>query len=121
MLHAFSLQLDSVVTAECMQVLARNPRAAATIVQEGALPALAMTAGEGLSERAKINANKVLSMLYLPMCRYAHWHFAVLSTSCLHALLHFTLFLAAVGKFLCSLHHRLIDLDDSTMFSTYHS
>ena len=42
-----------------LQVLARNTRAATTIVQEGALPALAMAAGEGLSDRAKLNASKV--------------------------------------------------------------
>ena len=42
-----------------LQVLARNGRAAVTIVQEGALPALAKTAGEGLSERAQVNATKV--------------------------------------------------------------
>ncbi len=44
-----------------LQVLARNGRAAVTIVQEGALPALAKTAGEGLSDRAQVNATKVLS------------------------------------------------------------
>ena len=43
----------------CVQVLARNPRAATTIVQEGALPALAAAAGEGLSDRARLNAAKV--------------------------------------------------------------
>lgn len=42
-----------------LQVLARNPRAATTIVQEGALPALAAAAGEGLSDRARLNAAKV--------------------------------------------------------------
>ena len=42
-----------------LQVLARNPRAATTIVQEGALPALAAAAGEGLSDRAQLNAAKV--------------------------------------------------------------
>ena len=45
-----------------MQVLARSPKAAATIVQAGALPALAMVAGEGLSERAQLNATKVTSV-----------------------------------------------------------
>lgn len=42
-----------------LQVLARNARAATTIVQEGALPALAAAAGEGLSDRARLNASKV--------------------------------------------------------------
>ena len=40
-------------------MLARSPKAAATVVQGGALPALAMVAGEGLSERAQVNATKV--------------------------------------------------------------
>ena len=42
-----------------LQVLARSPKAAAVIVQGGALPSLAMVAGEGLSERAQVNATKV--------------------------------------------------------------
>ena len=44
-----------------VQVLARSSKAAATIVQAGALPALAMVAGEGQSERAQLNASKVSS------------------------------------------------------------
>jgi len=53
-----------------LQVLARNGRAAVTIVQEGALPALAKTAGEGLSDRAQVNATKVLSRSIMPvMCK----------------------------------------------------
>ena len=52
----------------CLQVLARNPRAATTIVQEGALPALAAAAGEGLSDRARLNASKVIIMQPLFFC-----------------------------------------------------
>ena len=47
------------VCLDCLQVLARNHRAATTMVQEGALPALAVAAGEGLSDRARLNASKV--------------------------------------------------------------
>ena len=50
-----------------LQVLARNGRAAVTIVQEGALPALAKTAGEGLSDRAQVNATKVRSCSIMPV------------------------------------------------------
>lgn len=50
-----------------LQVLARNGRAAVSIVQEGALPALAKTAGEGLSDRAQVNATKVLPYSIMPM------------------------------------------------------
>lgn len=63
-----------------LQVLTRSPKAAATIVQDGALPALAMVAGEGLSERAQVNATKVScsvnlctqeTNLYMYFCCYA--------------------------------------------------
>lgn len=49
--------------ADLLKVLARNGRAAVTIVQEGALPALAKTAGEGLSDRAQVNATKAIQRL----------------------------------------------------------
>lgn len=52
----------SMTVGMVVQVLARSPKAAATIVQAGALPALAMVAGEGLSERAQLNATKVTSV-----------------------------------------------------------
>lgn len=60
---SWTLKLKSWKVSKCgswvLQVLARNPRAATTIVQEGALPALAAAAGEGLSDRARLNAAKV--------------------------------------------------------------
>ncbi|KAL3155148.1 hypothetical protein ABBQ38_011204 [Trebouxia sp. C0009 RCD-2024] len=48
---------------DLLKVLARNSRAATTIVQEGALPALAAAAGEGLSDRARLNASKAIQRL----------------------------------------------------------
>ena len=61
-----------------LQVLARSPKAAAVIVQDGALPALAMVAGEGLSERAQVNATKVsnshLRLVYFKPADLYHGH-----------------------------------------------